>query len=292
MVSLIQLFAFLLFIKAVTGYDPQTALTSVWLSGAAYCGKETYYSMNLGGAAQGFNVNLALFDAKSDLQGFTGVLTNKKQIFIALRGSSSIRNWIEDFEIKQIPYTSNNNACVGCKVHEGFYKSTMAIKDEALRSMRSLTRQYPNYDIIVTGHSYGAACAQLLALELIYNGFDNIAVYNFGQPRVGNRIFANYVETILPDKLWRFTHDKDIVPHVPTREPIEYLHSCREVFETNTGMLRLCSDYVGEDPKCADQYDLKETNVDDHLIYLKHNMSCEASTISKVRRSILERLLT
>ena len=291
MVSLIELLAVLLFVSFVNSYDPQTALTSVWLSGGAYCGKESYYSMNLGGPALGFKVNLALFDAKSDLQGYTGVLTDKKQIFIALRGSSSVRNWIEDFEIKQIPYTSNNNACLGCKVHDGFYKSTMAIKDEALRSMRSLTRQYPNYDIIVTGHSYGASCAQLLALELIYNGFENIAVYNFGQPRVGNRVFANYVETILADKLWRFTHDKDIVPHLPFVE-FEYLHSCREVFETNEGKLRLCSDYVGEDPKCADQYSLKETNVDDHLIYLKHNMSCEASTVSKVRRGILERLLS
>ena len=78
MVSLIELLAVLLFVSFVNSYDPQTALTSVWLSGGAYCGKESYYSMNLGGPALGFKVNLALFDAKSDLQGYTGVLTDKK----------------------------------------------------------------------------------------------------------------------------------------------------------------------------------------------------------------------
>lgn len=291
--TLIGLLTYLLFISIVNVncYDPQTALTSVWLSGAAYCGKDMYYNMNLGGPSQGFKTHIALYDYKSDLQGYTGVLTDKKQIYVVFRGSSSARNWLEDFEIKQVPYNSNNE-CLDCKVHNGFYKSSLAVKDDVLLSIRGLKKKYPSYEIIVTGHSYGAACAQLIGMELIANGFQDVSVYNFGQPRMGNKIFANYVETKLDHKLWRFTHNKDVVPHLPTREPIEYLHSCREIFETEDGYLRLCSDYVGEDPKCADQYALKETNTADHLVYLRHNMSCEASIISKIQRSILERLLT
>ncbi len=220
---LFRLLSYLLFILTVTvnSYDPQTALTSVWLSGAAYCSKDIYYQMNLGGPAQGFKIHIALYDYKSDLQGYTGILSNTNQIFVVFRGSSSARNWLEDFEIKQVPYLSNNNQCTDCKVHNGFYKSSLAVKNDVLLSVRGLKKKYPNYEIIVTGHSYGASCAQLIGLELLANGYQDVSVYNFGQPRVGNKIFANYVETILADKLWRFTHNKDIVPHLPTREPIE-----------------------------------------------------------------------
>lgn len=283
--TLIGLLTYLLFISIikVNCYDPQTALTSVWLSGAAYCGKDIYYNMKLGGPAQGFKTHIALYDYKSDLQGYTGVLRDKKQIYIVFRPFKFI-NWLDS---KQVPY--NNNECLDCKVHNGFYNSSLAVKADVLMSVRGLKKKYLNYEIIVTGHSYGAACAQLIGMELVSNGFQDVSVYNFGQPRIGNKIFANYVETKLADKLWRFTHNKDIVPHLPTNN---YLHSCREVFETESRKLRLCSDYVGEDPKCANQYALKETNTADHLIYLHHNMRCEASIISKIQRSILERLLT
>ena len=60
---------------------------------------------------------------------------------------------------------------------------------------------------------------------------------------------------------------------------MDYLHSCREVFEDANGYLNLCSETNCEDPKCADQFALKETNGDDHSIYLKHPVSCDASTI-------------
>jgi hypothetical protein len=283
--TLIGLLTYLLFISIinVNCYDPQTALTSVWLSGAAYCGKDMYYNMNLGGPSQGFKTHIALYDYKSDLQGYTGVLIDKKQIYAVFRPFKFI-NWLDS---KQVLY--NSIECLDCKVHNGFYKSSLAVKDDVLLSIRGLKKKYPNYEIIVTGHSYGAACAQLIGMELVANGFQDVSIYNFGQPRVGNKIFANYVETKLADKLWRFTHNKDVVPHLPTND---YLHSSREIFETEDGYLRLCSDYVGEDPKCADQYALKETNTADHLIYLRHNMTCEASIISKIQRSILERLLT
>ena len=58
-----------------------------------------------------------------------------------------------------------------------------------------------------------------------------------------------------------------------------YQHSCREIFEDSTGKLTLCSDYNCEDPKCADQFNLVQTNGDDHTYYLGHKLSCEESTI-------------
>ena len=57
-----------------------------------------------------------------------------------------------------------------------------------------------------------------------------------------------------------------MVPHVPPITCIGYLHSCREVFEDENGILHLCSESNCEDPKCADQFSITETNTDDHSI--------------------------
>ena len=69
-----------------------------------------------------------------------------------------------------------------------------------------------------------------------------------------------------------------MVPHVPPIDGFGYAHSCGEIFEDTTGILHTCSTTVCEDPKCADQYALYQTNTDDHLYYLGHQVSCEAST--------------
>jgi hypothetical protein len=68
------------------------------------------------------------------------------------------------------------------------------------------------------------------------------------------------------------------VPHVPPIEGFGYQHSCREIFEDSTGKLTVCSASNCEDPKCADQFNLVQTNGDDHSYYLGHKLSCEEST--------------
>ena len=76
---------------------------------------------------------------------------------------------------------------------------------------------------------------------------------------------------------WRFTHTKDIVPHVPPMSGLDYIHSCGEIFENINGALKTCSTTNFEDKTCADQYSLKETNGDDHKEYLQHSLECEAN---------------
>jgi hypothetical protein len=69
-----------------------------------------------------------------------------------------------------------------------------------------------------------------------------------------------------------------MVPHLPPMD-FGYVHSCREVFENESGELRMCSAINGEDASCADQYPLYKTNTDDHLFYLGHRVDCDSSTI-------------
>ena len=266
-------------------YILSTANTSVWLSGASYCGKEQYMQMQLSGPGKGFIVSDILYDSRSDLQGYVGVLPSSKSIFVTFRGSSSVLNWLDDFEVLKIPYTTYPSC--NCSVHKGFYKATLSLKESTITAIQTLFNKYPDYkQLFFTGHSLGAAITQLMAMEMmIYFSekmiIDDITVtiYNFGQPRVGDNKYAGFVNTIIDeDHFFRFTHYKDTVPHVPPIE-MSYLHSCREIFEDEVGQLHSCSMVNCEDPMCSDQFSFTQTNTDDHSVYLGHYLTCKDSTI-------------
>ena len=102
----VNFFLFLSFLSIVLSYDSAQLNTGVWLSGAAYCGKDNYKTMILDGPASGFIYKETLYDVKTDLQGYIGILPTTKSIYVVIRGSSSIMNWLDDFEIKLIKIRS------------------------------------------------------------------------------------------------------------------------------------------------------------------------------------------
>lgn len=271
----IVLFTLYLINQNVKGYNNEQANICEYLSGAAYCGKEQYDTMRLAGPASEFVYYYTLYDISTDLQGYIGYLTSKKSIYVALRGSSSLINWLDDFEVKLVDYTSWPTC--DCKVHYGFYRSALSITNKTYEIVSLLKKKFPNYSVIMTGHSYGAATVQLLSMELEKKGI-KVDIYNYGQPRVGDIKYAGFVNTIIND-YWRFTHNKDIVPHLPPISGFGYLHSCREIFEDETGKLNVCSETNCEDPKCCNQYSLTQVNADDHMYYLGRRIDCQNSTI-------------
>jgi hypothetical protein len=255
-------------------YSLIDANISVWLSGAAYCTKDKYASMKLSGPASRFIVTNTLYDKTTDLQGFTGVLPSQKTIYIVFRGSSSLLNWIDDLKIKRIAYTSYPRC--NCTVHDGFYTTTQRLYSQVLLDVRLLQKKYKYNNIILTGHSLGAAIAHLMMLELKRVDIFS-TVYNFGQPRIGDLEYANFVSFYNRDRIYRYTHYKDIVPHIPPNS-FDYYHTCGEIYEDETGKLKNCSTYYCEDPTCSMQFLLRDTNTEDHSTYLGHYLSCETST--------------
>jgi triacylglycerol lipase len=278
MLFLQVLFLFLFLKWSISTYslDNTQLQIGVWLSGAAYCGKDNYKLMNIGGPAKGFIYKDTLYDLKTDIQGFIGVLPSTKFIYVVLRGSSSTINWLDDFEVKLISYLSYPEC--NCFVHNGFYKSMLGIKNKTIETVKILKKIYPLYSVMLTGHSYGASISQLLAMELEREGISTI-IYNYGQPRVGDAKYASFVNTII-GVYWRATHNQDIVPHVPPIAGFGYLHSCREIFEDKNGKLNQCREELCEDPKCANQFSLIQTNSNDHLTYIGHRVSCNESIIN------------
>ena len=253
-------------------YNVTQSEISVWLSAAAYCETESYPTMKIGGPANNFIFKDTIYSKKTDMLGFTGIIHNTKTIYVIFRGSSSLLNWIDDIEIRKVPYKTFLPECQNCKVHNGFYRTTISVKNKTIDSILTLKKIYPRYSVICTGHSLGAAIAQLMCMELNKVGIYS-SVYNYGQPRVGEINYSKFVNKKMRN-FWRFTHNRDIVVHVPPRKDLDYYHSCVEIFQDEYGNIKTCSNTDCEDNKCADRYKLYQTNEKDHEIYLGHKMSC------------------
>lgn len=82
----------------------------------------------------------------------------------------------------------------------GFFMSYNAsdLAPNITRAVRALREEYPNAPLYVAGHSMGAAMAHICALDLKFTlGFDNVNVYTYGSPRVGNTIFKDFFNNMV-----------------------------------------------------------------------------------------------
>lgn len=88
----------------------------------------------------------------------------------------------------------------------------------------------PGMRVSITGHSLGAALASLAAMSFIGSGID-VTTYTFGQPRTGNKQYADFVDRQAPpETMFRVTHANDGVPQILFRE-VGYHHHSTEYWQ-------------------------------------------------------------
>lgn len=191
-------------------------------------------------------------------------MPSQKSIYVAFRGSTSISDWVNNLDAILTTYPK----CSGCEVHKGFYKAQQSVINYITDYVQALRAKFPTYEVVVTGHSLGAAMATLTTLDFMDKGISPIRMFHFGSPRVGNTKFAEYASSKIGDRN-RNTHYKDMVPHVPMHE--RFTHISGEWYEDNSG-LHKCSGY--EDPNCSYQWHV--TSIDDHMHYLGLYVGCDA----------------
>jgi len=144
-------------------------------------------------------------------------------ICVAFRGSSSLRDWLQDFKVnKEHPrkgLTWSDSYEVEAEVHRGFYENVESISEDLVAQVSDLCKNKTQagrpVPLFLTGHSKGGAEATLCALELQRQKFNIAGIYLFGCPRVGNRAFANIYNATLYEETYRVVNENDIVPRVP-----------------------------------------------------------------------------
>lgn len=80
-------------------------------------------------------------------------MDSQEAIYVTFRGSTSIEDWIGNFHVRYTDYSR----CKGCWVHDGFYDAEQTVIEDIIAHTRELKKHYPNYTVVVTGHSLGAA---------------------------------------------------------------------------------------------------------------------------------------
>jgi Lipase (class 3) len=282
-------------------FDPHRAAALAQLNSIAYCASLSdvaAWNCSRCHVVPGFQPEIVHFDAAWDLLGYLGYWPAARAKVLVFRGtdSSSWYNWAENMRAWRTDASYDApGAPAGLRVHSGFLimwnSSSLASTFRA--AYAALAARVPDGPTYVVGHSMGGALAQLAALDLgVAHGLNDVRVYTFGSPRVGNAAFADFLRSRTTES-WRFTHGRDIVPSVPPLL-MGFHHVSREVWlvdvdvSTGTGSssdssshssrrvsqrLVVCDD-SGEDPSChnsACRLGLC-TSVADHLTYMGGHM--------------------
>lgn len=108
-----------------------------------------------------------------------------------------------------------DDAQLGGKIHEGFQDEV----DKVWFAIQNWLAQTKYKTIITTGHSLGAAMATVAASRL-----KEATVYNFGSPRVGDKVFKKLFDAKYT--CYRFVNNNDIVCRIPTAIRFRHVGNC------------------------------------------------------------------
>lgn len=180
-----------------SSFNRANALYLAHASDVAYCRAPAKMAwQRLGLKAVGFRHKV------TRTRGFVGVCDT--HAVLAFRGSDplTLPNWVTDVVVKLVDCGEYEG-----RVHHGF-SSALRRSWDRIETILQSARDKP---LFLTGHSMGGALAVLTACRLAKMGRPPMAVFTFGAPRVGDRVFcAGYA---LPT--FRIVNGLDLVPEMP-----------------------------------------------------------------------------
>jgi len=203
----------------------------------------------------GSKLVIQLSNPSTNVQGFVARDDLRKEVVVALRGSTSVIEVMLDTQVTLVPFI-----CPGCRlpagtrVHSGFLTAWDSIVLEVQPVIEKLLSVHEGYSVVTVGHSLGGAISLLAALHLKENFRETrIRTYSYGAPRTGNKLFAEYVNTTFGKNAYRIVHSND---GVPTMIPklLGYHHHGVEYWQHEdppSEETTVKCDINGEDPCCS-----------------------------------------
>lgn len=209
-------------------------------SGAAYCFDSVHKNGTISCSSGGGNcplvesANASVLNAfqagSTKTLGYVAVDPTNSLIVCAIQGtqvSTNPVNVLTDVDIirSKTDLCGDANTTDGCLVHDGFHNAMQDAATVVLPAVQAALQEYPDYKVITTGHSLGAAVSALLGTLLRNNGIV-VDMYTFGQPKLGEVDISNYIQNQAPSQgmNYRVTHYNDIVPQLPEHEPGDWDH--------------------------------------------------------------------
>lgn len=147
-------------------------------------------------------------------------------VAIIYAGTDDFRSALTDVDLLTTPFGPEINGThplaptEDVRVHTGFNNEVFlhGLFDRIKETVKKAKRLNPQYRIFTTGHSLGAANADLtaVAVKMQPEWKDELVVsINFGSPKTGNTAWKEYVNSVEGLGIWRVVNGYDLVPRLP-----------------------------------------------------------------------------
>lgn len=147
-------------------------------------------------------------------------------VAVIYAGTDDFRTALSDADLRTTPFGPEVNGTYplapsdDVRVHAGFNNEVFkhGLFDRVTDTVKEAKRLNPQYRIFTTGHSLGAANADLTAVAMKMQPeweHELIVGINFGSPKTGNWAWTKYVNSIEGLGIWRVVNGFDLVPRLP-----------------------------------------------------------------------------
>ena len=238
--------------------------------------------------------------------GIIAVNNQSKQYAVVFRGSKDLPDYATDFLLTLVPMqfgkndsTANFTLMLQNKdlpkmagrlarrqlekpknVHQGFLDAWNRGREKYLTILNDAISKNPSFEIVFTGHSLGGALATLAAVDFVSTSTDPMAtakktsLITYGQPRVGDKGFAEYVDSLPWKESTRVVRKSDPIPRSPPTM-FGFAHFKTEKFLVdNNNFVASCklSGVAGETTDCSGA-EVEEIRPMHTQVYFSTNMS-------------------
>lgn len=166
------------------------------------------------------------------------VLTSPDHSVIVFRGTQQTSEWVQNAMARQTFPSPLSSFEFQGKVHKGFATIYSSIADQVVELAKQLDPSRPVY---ITGHSLGSSIATLAAMDIalrVPTLKDQIQLYSYAGPRVGDITFAETHSQLVPNS-YRVVNVADAIPTAPPTLVGNLIYA-------HTGQLWTFVDYSGD----------------------------------------------
>ncbi|KLO06925.1 alpha/beta-hydrolase [Schizopora paradoxa] len=125
------------------------------------------------------------------------------EVVVTFSGTCNVWHVFQDMDVRRAvyPVPSTTEKTPSARVHKGFWRLYTGLRPAMAKILSSALEQYPTADLVLTGHSLGAAMCYLLAMDVLLGsgelgfgvndkganeGGRKITLAAFGCPRIGD----------------------------------------------------------------------------------------------------------
>jgi len=176
---------------------------------------------------------VAAMTKNTNIFGLMGRNSTTRSAFVSFRGTSDVEDWLADLDAVPDDYLPVSGFG---QVHAGFQEVYELVRKSIAANLPTATAGCD--EILITGHSLGAALAVLAAPDIFRSMPPNQLeprLITFAGPRVGLPDFVTAFNAAI-ESCFRVVNFLDIVPYVP---PAPYVHVGAQITVDSGGPVQI-----------------------------------------------------